>query len=167
MSFFYKWLNLISHVCVFSRMWTRVTLSGLQSLNCNNWQVEAGSGVLSRPLTQVISLTPAFPTIGMIDLTARGVKKEWDVREERDNTNQHQALRGDKSPHRWQSAVCEIINGLHRIINPPVWHGESRTSLFLNKTTPRYTSYPGGLQLAPLHSLDTYTTKTAVLGPVG
>lgn len=88
--------------------------------------MEVGFGALPHPSTQVISLKPAFSVVGMIDLTARGGKKEKgterkDETEEKKETTQirNQAWRGDKLPHRWQRAVCEIINRLLGIINPP------------------------------------------------
>lgn len=81
---------------------------------------------MPRPSTQVISLKPAFSAVNMIDLTAGGGKKEKgterkDETEEKKETTQirNQALRGDKLPYRWQRAVCEIINRLLGIINPP------------------------------------------------
>lgn len=98
----------------------------LKRLKCNKWQVKAGFGVLPRLYTKVISLKPAFSAVSMIDLTARGEKKEKgterkDETEEKKETTQirNQALRGDKLPHRWQCAVCKIINRLLGIINPP------------------------------------------------
>lgn len=87
-----------------------------------------GGGVWSfaPPLHSGNKPKPAFSLVGMIDLTARGGKKEKgterkDETEEKKETTQirNQALRGDKLPHRWQRAVCEIINGLLGIINPP------------------------------------------------